>query len=81
MIKVEGNELTLATGKIEIHRIRKVAYTAQYVILSLTPTDEFFTRAFGRRPTKSERMELQVSCSPEDAARIIKAVGLPVSED
>ncbi len=84
MKTINGNGFTLIIpepiGKIEIRKISKMV-SGQSAVLTITPTDEFFERAFGHKPKAKEKIQFQIVCSLEYVDIITKGVGIPITED
>jgi len=84
MKKIEGNGFTLilpdGIGRIEVKKVSKFVVN-NTAVLAITPSDEFYKRAFGRNPGPSHRIQFNIVCSADCADQITKAIGIPLAEE
>lgn len=84
MPKIEGNGFVLTIpdkiGKIEVKKISKYVVNTT-AVLTITPSDDFFKRAFGHNPGPKHRIQFNIVCSSEYADSITKAIGIPLTEE
>ena len=81
-IKGDGFVITMpeTIGRIEVKKISKMV-SGETAVLTITPADEFFARAFGHKPNSKERIQFQIVCSLDCVDLITKGVGIPITED